>query len=87
MSDDSAALGAAPNRCDERGHDCLNSRENCTGHGVHFSHSDKGTPQGGVISPLLANLYLHWMDQRFHGADGPARFAGARLVRYRASYR
>ena len=41
-----------------------------------------GTPQGGVISPLLANLYLHWMDKRFHGRDGPARFAGAQLVRY-----
>ena len=41
-----------------------------------------GTPQGGVISPLLANLYLHWMDRRFHHSDGPARFAGARLVRY-----
>jgi RNA-directed DNA polymerase len=41
-----------------------------------------GTPQGGVISPLLANLYLHWMDKRFHDADGPARFAGAQLVRY-----
>ena len=41
-----------------------------------------GTPQGGVISPLLANLYLHWMDKRFHGADGPAQFAGAKLVRY-----
>ena len=42
----------------------------------------QGTPQGGVISPLLANLYLHWMDKRFHSGDGPARFAGAHLVRY-----
>jgi len=43
---------------------------------------DKGTPQGGVISPLLANIYLHWLDKRFHGSDGPACFAGAELVRY-----
>ncbi len=42
----------------------------------------KGTPQGGVISALLANLYLHWMDKRFHAKDGPAQFAGAQLVRY-----
>lgn len=42
----------------------------------------KGTPQGGVISALLANLYLHWLDKRFHGKDGPAQFAGAQLVRY-----
>lgn len=42
----------------------------------------KGTPQGGVISALLANLYLHWFDKRFHGKDGPAQFAGAQLVRY-----
>jgi RNA-directed DNA polymerase len=36
----------------------------------------------GIISPLLANLYLHWFDKMFHRADGPARWAGAKLVRY-----
>ena len=42
----------------------------------------QGTPQGGVISPLLANLYLHWFDKKFHGEQGPFRWANARLVRY-----
>jgi RNA-directed DNA polymerase len=46
------------------------------------SRSKQGTPQGGVISPLLANLYLHWFDKLFHRADGPAQWANARLVRY-----
>lgn len=41
-----------------------------------------GTPQGGVISPLLANLYLHWFEVLFYGASGPAQWANARLVRY-----
>jgi RNA-directed DNA polymerase len=46
------------------------------------SRSDQGTPQGGVISPLLANLYLHWFDKMFHRSDGPFCWANARLVRY-----
>jgi RNA-directed DNA polymerase len=48
-----------------------------TGH-----RSKRGTPQGGVISPLLANSFLHWFDRAFHGANGPAHWANARLVRY-----
>jgi RNA-directed DNA polymerase len=46
------------------------------------SRSKQGTPQGGVISPLLANLYLHWFDKLFHRSDGPYRWANARLIRY-----
>jgi len=46
------------------------------------SRPNQGTPQGGVISPLLANLYLHWFDKKFHASAGPFRWANARLVRY-----
>jgi RNA-directed DNA polymerase len=42
----------------------------------------QGTPQGGVISPLLANLYLHWFEKLFYRSDGPGRWANAKLVRY-----
>src|SRR5664279_3151403 len=38
-----------------------------------WSRSKKGTPQGGVISPLLANIYLHWFDKLFYRTDGPAQ--------------
>ena len=48
----------------------------------HTTHPRRGTPQGGVISPLLANVYLHDFDRAFHAVDGPAQFANARLVRY-----
>jgi RNA-directed DNA polymerase len=47
-----------------------------------WSRSKKGTPQGGIISPILANVYLHWFDKLFHRADGPAHWAKAKLVRY-----
>jgi RNA-directed DNA polymerase len=46
------------------------------------SRPTQGTPQGGVISPLFANLYLHWFDVVFHRERGPGIWANARLVRY-----
>lgn len=47
------------------------------------SPSKRGTPQGGVISPLLANIYLHGFDRAFYqDPRGPHQVAGARLVRY-----
>lgn len=42
----------------------------------------QGTPQGGVISPLLANVYLHWFEKAFYRSDGPAVWAKAKLIRY-----
>jgi RNA-directed DNA polymerase len=53
-----------------------------SGEPAKWSRPQKGTPQGGVISPLLANLYLHWFDKAFHRLDGPAQWAKAKLVRY-----
>jgi RNA-directed DNA polymerase len=51
-------------------------------HGV-FHDSESGTPQGGLVSPVLANIYLHyvldlWFEKRF-----ARRCRGrAQLVRY-----
>ena len=44
--------------------------------------SRQGTPQGGVISPLLANIYLHWFEVRFQRPEGPGTWANAKIVRY-----
>lgn len=52
------------------------------GGGKRTTWPTSGTPQGGVISPLLANLYLHWFDKVFHAGNGPASWATAKLVRY-----
>jgi group II intron reverse transcriptase/maturase len=40
-----------------------------------------GTPQGGVISPLLSNLYLHILDRIWQRRNLQQRL-GARIVRY-----
>ena len=45
--------------------------------------SDNGTPQGGVISPLLANIYLHYaLDIWFERIYRRSCCGYARLIRY-----
>ena len=51
--------------------------------GLALSHPDSGTPQGGVISPLLANIYLHEvLDEWFVHEVVPRLKGKAILVRY-----
>jgi group II intron reverse transcriptase/maturase len=51
--------------------------------GLVLSHPDAGTPQGGVISPLLANIYLHEvLDEWFVHLVQPRLMSRAVLVRY-----
>jgi RNA-directed DNA polymerase len=47
------------------------------------THPEAGTPQGGVVSPLLANLYLHYVLDVWFERDVKPRLKGrAFLVRY-----
>jgi RNA-directed DNA polymerase len=47
-----------------------------------ISRTTQGVPQGGSISPLFANIYLHWFEKSFARRDGPGTWANAKLVRY-----
>jgi len=48
-----------------------------------LSYPDVGTPQGGVISPLLANIFLHKIVDVWFASDVLPRLRGrAQLVRY-----
>lgn len=51
--------------------------------GTEIKESDKGTPQGGLISPVLANVYLHYvLDLWFEKAVKPKLRGEVYFVRY-----
>ena len=51
--------------------------------GTELMDSDRGTPQGGLISPVLANVYLHYvLDLWFEKAVKPKLRGEAYYVRY-----
>ncbi len=47
-----------------------------------LNKSKKGTPQGGVISPLLANIYLNLVDKAVNRKDGHFYKYGVKIIRY-----
>jgi RNA-directed DNA polymerase len=54
--------------------------------GLHKA-SERGTPQGGVISPVLANIYLHYtLDLWFEKRIKRQCRGNARLIRYADDY-
>jgi len=55
--------------------------KNDKGRGFKITHPKVGCPQGGCISPLISNVYLHWFDKAFHKTES-AKTGKAKLIRF-----
>lgn len=48
-----------------------------------YQPTEQGTPQGGIISPILANIYLHYVLDLWFGKVAKKQLAGeAQMIRY-----
>jgi group II intron reverse transcriptase/maturase len=51
-----------------------------------ISYPDEGTPQGGVVSPLLANVYLHYVLDVWFDRDVKTCLRGRAFLRYEEDF-
>lgn len=49
----------------------------------HYEATEQGTPQGGIVSPILANIYLHYvLDLWFEKKFKPRSRGSIQLIRF-----